>query len=807
MMQIQTLVESLETSGVLFLTSLAVWATVVLATAWSVAACLRRGSPAVRYCVWQFALLGLLVVPILFALLPGMPLGFSFPTTPRAVESASTDSPVAMHPVTNQLASWPPIDFDEQSAVDIASDQRIDSLQPRPTTSSPTFANPATRPASPPANVTATVSAAAATSSRLPWAALLFGLWSAGAAVQGLWLMYSAVRGWKLVRRAAPLKETRFQRALDDLQQRLSLRPRVRLLKTDQTFLPIVIGAFCPRILLPGDCGKWTSERIWMVLSHELAHIQRRDVLWQLLARTAAAVYWFHPLVWLAVRRMRHERERACDDRVLLAGVEATDYAAGLVDVAAGLRGRRLPMAVGIAMAERSQLEDRVRSILDASLKRGPASARVRRSLLLGTTCIVLALGLVRPFSPIVGSAAEDALHPKPTEVKPTESKPSAAKSAKSKSAATKAKDSTAVSTPPADKPDFDDEGNQTTKGSLRVRVVDSKGHPMSGAAIHVGIWTKETFKAKRDYVCDAQGRAEVELPKTLRILRVWAHADGYVPLFAQLWKGNEAVGQSLPEQFTFRLQKGTGMGGVVKDEDGKPIIGAKVEVMHVAGRDDNPNDIASISTWLADDDTARTTDAEGRWTLDNVPPGDDVQVQVKLTHADFVSDISWGDLQNKQRITSKALRAQTATIVMQRGTVITGTVTDPGGKPVEGAVVIWGDRPYWEHRPQQEVRTDPKGNYHFPPLPPGKMTVTVVAEGWMPQLRKIEIDPKIAPVDFQLGPGKKLRIRFVDSSGALVPTAGVRIESWRGGQSLYNDKHPNVLDASTNGPGRPTIR
>ena len=60
----------LQAIGLLF-----VWATLLLVSAWIIAGLLRRASSAVRYCVWQFALMGLLTLPPVFVVLPGIPLG------------------------------------------------------------------------------------------------------------------------------------------------------------------------------------------------------------------------------------------------------------------------------------------------------------------------------------------------------------------------------------------------------------------------------------------------------------------------------------------------------------------------------------------------------------------------------------------------------------------------------------------------------------------------------------------------------------------------------------------------------------
>ena len=74
-------------------------------------------------------------------------------------------------------------------------------------------------------------------------------------------------------------------------------------------------------------------------------------------------------------------------------------------------------------------------------------------------------------------------------------------------------------------------------------------------------------------------------------------------------------------------------------------------------------------------------------------------------------------------------------------------------------------------------------------------MTVTVTAEGLFADLKKTTITVENPPVDSQLTSGKTLRLRFVDESGKPVPEVFVGIEGWRGGKSLYNHKHPNVVD------------
>ena len=86
-------------------------------------------------------------------------------------------------------------------------------------------------------------------------------------------------------------------------------------------------GVLRPVILLPADAAGWPEERLTMALLHELAHVKRWDCLTQLIARAACAVYWFNPLSWLALARVRSEQEQASDDLALGCGLDRHAYA------------------------------------------------------------------------------------------------------------------------------------------------------------------------------------------------------------------------------------------------------------------------------------------------------------------------------------------------------------------------------------------------------------------------------------------------------------------------------------------------
>lgn len=138
-----------------------------------------------------------------------------------------------------------------------------------------------------------------------------------------------------------------------------------------------------PVILLPEAAAEWPAERLEMVLTHELAHVRRRDLWWRLAGTLACCLYWFHPLAWWAAAQQRKESEMACDDLVLM-GSSSERYAESLVAVAREASGHRTPAAV-MAMAKPRELEGRLMAVLDGSRRRVAVSGwRAAGALFMG---------------------------------------------------------------------------------------------------------------------------------------------------------------------------------------------------------------------------------------------------------------------------------------------------------------------------------------------------------------------------------------------------------------------------------------
>jgi TonB family protein len=153
---------------------------------------------------------------------------------------------------------------------------------------------------------------------------------------------------------------------------------------------PLTWGAIRPVMLLPTYVGAWSAEQRDVVIRHERAHIERRDWLWQGFAQVMTAVFWFHPLVWLALAQIRKEAEHAADDAILAAGVQAPDYADRLMAVARQLSGHSPDVAV--AMVRKPALTSRIAAILDTARTRSTAGVRARIGVVLAAAALLVPL-------------------------------------------------------------------------------------------------------------------------------------------------------------------------------------------------------------------------------------------------------------------------------------------------------------------------------------------------------------------------------------------------------------------------------
>ena len=169
-------------------------------------------------------------------------------------------------------------------------------------------------------------------------AQVLAGTWLAGAV--GLLLWHGA--GYLLIRRrlrAGSWEEPEDQVLMASLWKGEYGAPEV--LRTADTAAPLSLGLFRPLVFLPAGLGE---EETAMVLSHELAHVRRRDLWYKFLLLLVNAAHWFNPLVWWMCRQAGRNLEYCCDDAVVAGRDAAFRYDYGQILLRYAAHGAGLPL-------------------------------------------------------------------------------------------------------------------------------------------------------------------------------------------------------------------------------------------------------------------------------------------------------------------------------------------------------------------------------------------------------------------------------------------------------------------------------
>lgn len=618
----------------------------------------RRASAAYRHRVWAACLLGLLAAPAASALAPAWTLAVLPATEPPP--SRSIPAPVVARTVR---------------------------IEPPPV-SAPPLELPPSVSASPPAPTLAPPS------SRLD-------LWRLAWAVGFVMALAPTVIG--LAFNALALRASRpsgegWAAMLDDLRHASGVRRRVTLRFGDEAAMPSTWGFFRPVILLPAEAESWPEPTRRAVLSHELAHIRRNDAPVHLLSRLAVAVYWFQPLAWYALRRMRVECEHACDDAAAASGDRAADYAEQLVGLARRLRVPSLGAALG--MARPGPLEGRLKALFDDRRSHAPLGRRRGAALLAAglATAALLATGRVAPRV-VAGPEAPLFVAP-PSRQEATPSMP--------------------VKVP-----------DGTPRRLIGRAVVEAGGAPAAGA--DVVLW----WPPRRD---DGDGRMSGSILKTTKAgpdgtfefdaapgrYRVWATLDGLATprdtvhcVAVVVPEGDEAT-----KPVELRLKPAVAVTAVVKARgDGRPIPNVAIEMGWGVFPEEFKTDergIARIFPLTAD-----------RWHL-------------RARAGGFAADARWLNLENG--------RDAQVEFLLGPGGDLHGVVRDPSGRPVGGVGMSFR----FPHDPNQYdwVVSDPDGRYLARNLPrDAALQVTVTKDGYTRKDLPVRVSGEDQVLDLTIEP------------------------------------------------------
>jgi len=380
----------------------AIKAFALLAVAAAATLALRRASSALRHFVWLLAILGVLLLPVLSVTLPQWGLLPAWLDVRAAITTVFDPqrSGLAGQSARLQVAAnhAPEIEAFETH------DEARAGVMPAPLSTDQHRRSEGRPPAE---GVDSSNDMQVGHASLFEILAL--AVWLVGVGVCCTSTLIGAISLRRLGRSSQRVSDESQLGLLSDLCDQLAFRRPVTLLQSHRRSVPMTWGAVRPRLLVPNEFADWDGDRKRIALLHELVHIKRGDYLVQLVTGLACAIHWFNPLVWLARRQMVIEREGACDDVALRMGSRPSDYAEHLLHIGARLSSGWPARHVAAAMARQSQMESRLRAVLDPSRNRKPLT---RATLVIGG----IALGLAATsLAMLRTSEAGDPLQPEST--------------------------------------------------------------------------------------------------------------------------------------------------------------------------------------------------------------------------------------------------------------------------------------------------------------------------------------------------------------------------------------------------------
>lgn len=732
------LLVALETSGWLATAMLLVKLTALLLLAWGLHGILAGANPRWRVVLWRVAAIGILAVGCL-NLCPPLIQWRVLPanTNPALPQAPSAEPAYEVRPVVPRERpsdTWfVAVDLPAHDGSAVRSASAVQSIENRV-----------------PAIVKDTRQASAAAQSTLATIDTLDRPWWSFAAVWGaIWSLVvlglaarTACGLWRLraiVRNAAVPPDVVQARAVS-LAHRLGYAGPLRIRQTGEIAAPCLAGLFPPTILLPVAHDETSDgEALNAVLAHEIAHLQRQDVGWNIAWHALGILLWFHPLAW----RVRRVHADACDgvaDAVAADCVGSADaYGRTLARIAVCMPE---PAEVAaLAMARSSHVLRRIESLQRRVFREALPRRQAR-----------LAIAAVLVLSVAVGGGAVARLQAEAQKV----ASPTASSTAPAAPLLAQADPGT---------PATGADAAATEQHTLTIRAVDeATGEPLQGVKIRFN-GRIAGQKYDQHVETDERGIVSVRWTRGATVNNLWMDCkrDRYVPIHYNWRSENTAI--EMPERIDLRFVAGQTIEGIVQDEAGAPVSGAAIEISMPLTWPQLENHVFYAAELTSND--------HGRWTWPSAPQ-DLCVLGIRVKHPDFMDGFSLVGASGM------------AIAVLKRGLDVTGRVVDADGEPIAGAKAQLGVDRWGTGEP--EATSDADGRFVLKKCKPGRSLVTVQAEGFSPQFRDVHVGDGGQTTDvgeFQLEPGHVLRVRVVDHDGKPVQGAFFAADTWRGYRTL----------------------
>ena len=550
-------------------------------------------------------------------------------------------------------------------------------------------------------------------------------------------LAISLWSGQKLRADSTHITERELLEMIGRLSRLVGLKVAPAVAYCERVAVPMVIGIIKPLVLVPANLVTGLKpEELVAIVSHELAHIRRYDLLVNLFQRLLESLLFFHPVVWYLSRRLSNERENCCDDLVVSAECERVEYVGALLRMAELCKAERqrpaVPAVTGLCATgtNPSQFGRRVLRLLGES---DMPRLNLTRTGLLSTSFLAITL--------LAGGAWAYSFCAKQ---KPNTRKPAAKEDS------------------PTATPSRTNSGSPTAKQAPggSNRVVDLQGRPIAGARIELRTsYRPDHGKAIAETVSDQLGQFTYPdgTPEE-DTFYVHVHADSFRP---RAWMGNQQVyrlkdGVRQPD--TLVLYRPVTVLGRIIGPNGQPMANADIAVDYfIEGGPANING------------TRVKSDAAGRFRAEGLPPAN-IFVRYESPYDETHPRMPIGRQPAKLFIHHfKAKDGQTAEDIVldlrKARCVVQGVIVDENGK---GVANRWISATLAAAKGRLDesvvVKTDANGRFRFEGLSPHEYTIGTYTPSPRHSFRLVEgkptdvrltthIDGRAPPKDRTVGP------------------------------------------------------
>jgi hypothetical protein len=312
----------------------------------------------------------------------------------------------------------------------------------------------------------------------------------------------------------------------------------------------------------------------------------------------------------------------------------------------------------------------------------------------------------------------------------------------------------------------------------LKVKVIDAASRePVAGAEVLARFLGEIGGPDRVELSTTADGCCNVSIPQPQpQYVSVYVQADGYVRVRAR-WSNtdNPPVQEAIPGLLEFPLEKGTPIGGTVKNKNDEPIAGAKVSI---SLRSEEGRIRYSV-------EQAVKTGPDGKWRSGGLPRVLD-ELSMEIEHPEYVPADVW--ISSAPHLKDK-LRDFSAVTVLEEGITVSGFVYDHQDRPIQKALLMTGRSGFFS----RIARTDKDGRFEFKHCKFEPIYLSAQAPGKSPVVRRFIEQELLKPVEFTLDPGHSIRLRVVDVHGR--PLQGVRVipERYQGYRYILKPNPANL--------------